>query len=68
MGLVYEECRAVRGDGLLLYFGIPHAHEDDAQRAVSAGLFIYEDIGIHQLRGVAKAMLRELGDRSVCPG
>src|SRR5262245_27366216 len=26
------------GDGLLIYFGYPHAHEDDAQRAVRAGL------------------------------
>jgi class 3 adenylate cyclase/predicted ATPase len=26
------------GDGLLVYFGYPHAHEDDAQRAVRAGL------------------------------
>jgi class 3 adenylate cyclase len=26
------------GDGLLVYFGHPHAHEDDAQRAVRAGL------------------------------
>jgi class 3 adenylate cyclase len=26
------------GDGLLLYFGYPHAHEDDAQRAVRASL------------------------------
>lgn len=26
------------GDGLLVYFGYPHAHEDDAQRAVHAGL------------------------------
>ena len=25
------------GDGLLIYFGYPHAHEDDAQRAVRAG-------------------------------
>src|SRR5215831_12883629 len=24
------------GDGLLVYFGFPHAHEDDAQRAVHA--------------------------------
>src|SRR4029453_14566057 len=24
------------GDGLLIYFGYPHAHEDDAQRAVHA--------------------------------
>jgi class 3 adenylate cyclase/predicted ATPase len=26
------------GDGLLIYFGYPRAHEDDAQRAVRAGL------------------------------
>src|SRR6266852_438080 len=28
------------GDGLLVYFGYPRAHEDDAQRAVRAGLGI----------------------------
>lgn len=28
------------GDGLLVYFGYPQAHEDDARRAVSAGLGI----------------------------
>lgn len=28
------------GDGLLAYFGFPQAHEDDAQRAVRAGLAI----------------------------
>jgi class 3 adenylate cyclase len=33
------------GDGLLIYFGYPHAHEDDAQRAVRAGLGIVEAIG-----------------------
>ena len=26
------------GDGVLIYFGYPHAHEDDAERAVHAGL------------------------------
>src|SRR6516165_2836829 len=26
------------GDGALVYFGYPHAHEDDAERAVRAGL------------------------------
>ena len=26
------------GDGLLVYFGYPQAHEDDAQRAIHAGL------------------------------
>ena len=32
------------GDGLLVYFGYPHAHEDDARRAVHAGLEIVETI------------------------
>jgi class 3 adenylate cyclase len=30
------------GDGLLIYFGYPQAHEDDAQRAVRAGLSILD--------------------------
>jgi class 3 adenylate cyclase/predicted ATPase len=30
------------GDGLLVYFGYPRAHEDDAQRAVHTGLGIVE--------------------------
>ena len=33
------------GDGLLVYFGYPQAHEDDAQRAVHAGLGIVEPCG-----------------------
>ncbi len=33
------------GDGLLVYFGYPLAHEDDAQRAARAGLGILEEIG-----------------------
>ena len=32
------------GDGLLVYFGYPQAHEDDAQRAVRAGLEILDAI------------------------
>jgi TOMM system kinase/cyclase fusion protein len=32
------------GDGLLIYFGYPQAHEDDAQRAVRAGLGILEAV------------------------
>jgi class 3 adenylate cyclase len=32
------------GDGLLIYFGWPQAHEDDAQRGVRAGLGIIEAI------------------------
>src|SRR4030095_15807258 len=33
------------GDGLLVYFGYPRAHEDDAQRAVRAGLGVLEAMG-----------------------
>lgn len=33
------------GDGLLAYFGYPHAHEDDARRAVKAALEIVSAVG-----------------------
>src|SRR4030095_9502349 len=33
------------GDGLLVYFGYPQAHEDDARRAVRTGLDIVETLG-----------------------
>src|SRR5712691_1250759 len=33
------------GDGLLVYFGYPYAHEDDAQRAVRTGLGILAAMG-----------------------
>jgi class 3 adenylate cyclase/predicted ATPase len=33
------------GDGVLIYFGYPHAHEDDAERAVRAGLAVIEAVG-----------------------
>ncbi len=32
------------GDGLLVYFGYPQAHEDDAQRAIHTGLGIIEAV------------------------
>ena len=49
------------GDGLLVYFGYPLAHEDDAQRAVRAGLGIVEAMGqlnahLKQDRGVELAV------------
>src|SRR5262249_49393803 len=49
------------GDGLLVYFGYPLAHEDDAQRAVRAGLGIVEALGqlhtrLSQERGVHLAV------------
>ena len=49
------------GDGLLVYFGYPLAHEDDAQRAVRAGLGMIEALGqlntrLEAERGVHLAM------------
>ena len=32
------------GDGVLIYFGYPQAHEDDAERSVRAGLAVIEDV------------------------
>jgi class 3 adenylate cyclase len=34
------------GDGLLVYFGYPQAHEDDAQRAVRTGLDMVQAMGM----------------------
>jgi class 3 adenylate cyclase len=33
------------GDGVLIYFGYPQAHEDDAERAVRAGLEVVAAVG-----------------------
>jgi TOMM system kinase/cyclase fusion protein len=49
------------GDGLLVYFGYPLAHEDDAQRAVRTGLGVIEAMGqlntrLAQARGVQLAV------------
>jgi class 3 adenylate cyclase len=32
------------GDGLVCFFGVPEAHEDDAERAVRAGLAIVDAV------------------------
>jgi len=49
------------GDGLLVYFGYPQAHEDDAQRAVRTGLGMVEAIAtlnrrMEQRQGVRLAV------------
>jgi len=49
------------GDGLLIYSGYPHAHEDDAQRAVRAGLGMLAVMGdlnsrLQQATGVQLAI------------
>ncbi len=45
------------GDGMLIYFGFPQAHEDDALRAVRAGLDLIKAIGslnpqLHRDKGI----------------
>src|SRR5262249_10167459 len=49
------------GDGLLVYFGYPQAHEDDAQRAVRAGLGMLAALGdlnkaLQQTKGIQLAV------------
>jgi class 3 adenylate cyclase len=39
------------GDGVLTYFGYPLAHEDDAERAVRAGLALIDAVGELRIRG-----------------
>ena len=42
------------GDGALIYFGYPRAHEDDAERAVRAGLALVEAMAaLPRERGVS---------------
>src|SRR3954454_15013610 len=38
------------GDGVLVYFGYPQAHEDDADRAVRAGLELTVAVGVLKTR------------------
>src|SRR5215831_18703969 len=49
------------GDGLLVYFGYPQAHEDDALRAVRTGLGILDALGdlntrLQQAKGIQLAI------------
>src|SRR5580704_17760419 len=49
------------GDGILVYFGYPRAHEDEAERSVRAGLDIVEamaelNAAVRRLPGVELAV------------
>jgi class 3 adenylate cyclase/tetratricopeptide (TPR) repeat protein/ABC-type transport system involved in cytochrome c biogenesis ATPase subunit len=46
------------GDGILAYFGYPRAHEDDAERAVRAGLDIIAAIGPLETRAEERVEVR----------
>jgi class 3 adenylate cyclase/ABC-type transport system involved in cytochrome c biogenesis ATPase subunit len=46
------------GDGVLAYFGYPRAHEDDAERAVRAGLEIEAAVRSLETRGTERLAIR----------
>ncbi|HEY1430530.1 MAG TPA: adenylate/guanylate cyclase domain-containing protein [Stellaceae bacterium] len=46
------------GDGVLAYFGYPRAHEDDAERAVRAGLEIAAAVSSLATRGMERLAVR----------
>src|SRR6266403_5693765 len=47
------------GDGALIYFGYPQAHEDDAERAVRAGLALVD--GISELTAAGERLSARVG-------
>ncbi|MFL5003022.1 MAG: AAA family ATPase [Xanthobacteraceae bacterium] len=50
------------GDGVLVYFGYPHAHEDDAERAAHAGLGIVKAVShLHTVAGPAGTLNARIG-------
>jgi class 3 adenylate cyclase len=46
------------GDGALVYFGYPRAHEDDAERAVRAALGVIDAIGRLDVKSLKAASAR----------
>lgn len=51
------------GDGLLVYFGYPHAHEDDARRAALAALGILEAVRLLPIDARVRAIMPALAVR-----
>ena len=50
------------GDGVLIYFGYPRAHEDDAERAIRAGLAIVEKVAaMNTIAGPAGTLRTRIG-------
>jgi class 3 adenylate cyclase len=47
------------GDGVLIYFGYPQAHEDDAERALHTGLALIERVA--RLRTEATMLANRIG-------
>ena len=53
------------GDGLMIYFGYPRAHEDDGERAVRAGLGIAMANGAEETRAAADAVVSSNAEEGV---
>ena len=53
------------GDGVLVYFGFPQAHEDDAERAVRAGLGAVDAVGRLDIKSVKLRCRSAFGDDDV---
>src|SRR6185369_1284667 len=49
------------GDGLVCFFGVPQAHEDDAERAVRAGLAVVEVVKLLVVRLLSEGSSSESG-------
>jgi class 3 adenylate cyclase len=50
------------GDGVLIYFGYPQAHEDDAEQAIRAGLAIVEAVaGLNTTAGPLGTLRTRIG-------
>ena len=56
------------GDGVLVYFGYPQAHEDDAERAVRAGLSALDAVGRLDIKSVKLQTRVGIATGLVIPG
>jgi class 3 adenylate cyclase len=63
------------GDGVLIYFGYPQAHEDDAERAVRVGLELVATVSALKAHaplqtrvGIATAAVCTAGSSGSVPG
>ena len=48
-------------EGIVVYFGYPQAHEDDAERAVRTGLALMSEARRHQMQQLGKALQCRVG-------
>ncbi|MGB0506700.1 MAG: AAA family ATPase, partial [Pikeienuella sp.] len=48
----------IMGDGVMAFFGYPHAHEKEAERAIHASLEIIELLAQREFRGIGKLNVR----------